>query len=210
MPSGAQALTQALEFEGVEVIFGIPGGAVLPLFDPLLDSPIRVIGARHEQGAGHMAEGFAQATGKAGVVLATSGPGATNLVTPLLDALMDSVPLVAITGQVPSHRIGTDAFQEAPTVAITTPCTKASMQVDDPNDIAGAVHEAFRLATSGRPGPVVVDIPTDFLAAPSTAPYRPGAHNRDESHPEASLERVISMPVMNAAITASASSVGIT
>jgi len=174
-------------------MFGIPGGTVLPLYDALLECPIRVIGARHEQGAGHMAEGYAQATGRPGVVLATSGPGAANLVTPLLDAMMDSVPLVAITGQVASHKIGTDAFQEAPIVAITTPCTKASLLATAADDIATLVHEAFRIATTGRPGPVVLDVPTDLLAAPSTYSYPQSPTTESEPHDSRVGDRVVSL-----------------
>ncbi|MFE6288123.1 acetolactate synthase large subunit [Streptomyces sp. NPDC057877] len=164
--TGAQSLIRALEECGVEVLFGIPGGAILPAYDPLLDSRrMRHILVRHEQGAGHAATGYAQATGKVGVCIATSGPGATNLVTPLLDAWMDSVPVVAITGQVPSRLIGTDAFQEADIVGITTPITKHSYLVTDPADIARVVSQAFRLAATGRPGPVLVDIAKDALQA---------------------------------------------
>ncbi len=163
--SGAEALIRALEYEGVDVVFGVPGGAILPAYDPLYDSPIRHILARHEQGAGHMAEGYAWATGRVGVCIATSGPGATNLVTPLADALMDSVPLVAITGQVPTTAVGNDAFQEAYTTGITMPATKHNYFVTDVNDIANVIHEAFHIASSGRPGPVLVDIPKDVLNA---------------------------------------------
>jgi acetolactate synthase-1/2/3 large subunit len=163
--SGAQALLRALEHEGVEVIFGLPGGAILPAYDPLLDSPIRHVLARHEQGAGHMAEGYAWATGRVGVCMATSGPGATNLVTPLQDAYMDSVPLVAVTGQVPTGAIGNDAFQEAYTTGITLPCTKHNFLVTDVEEIIDTVHQAFHLAATGRPGPVLVDIPKDVLNA---------------------------------------------
>ena len=161
--TGAQALITSLENEGVDIVFGVPGGAILPAYDPLLDSPIRHILARHEQGAGHMAEGYAWATGRVGVCIATSGPGATNLVTPLADALMDSVPLVAITGQVPTTSVGNDAFQEAYTTGITMPATKHNYFVTDPNDIADAIHEAFHIASTGRPGPVLVDLPKDIL-----------------------------------------------
>jgi acetolactate synthase I/II/III large subunit len=161
--TGAQALITSLEYEGVDIVFGVPGGAILPAYDPLLDSPIRHILARHEQGAGHMAEGFAWATGRVGVCIATSGPGATNLVTPLADALMDSVPLVAITGQVPTTSVGNDAFQEAYTTGITMPATKHNYFVTDPNDIADTIHEAFHIASTGRPGPVLVDLPKDIL-----------------------------------------------
>ena len=161
--TGAQSLIKSLEFAGCEVIFGIPGGAILPAYDPLLESPIRHILMRHEQGAGHAAEGYAQVTGKAGVCMATSGPGATNLVTPLADAFMDSIPLVAITGQVPRGVIGNDAFQEADICGITLPVTKHSYKVMDAEEIPTAIAEAFHIATTGRPGPVVVDIPKDVL-----------------------------------------------
>ena len=163
--TGAQALIKALEREGVEVVFGVPGGAILPAYDPMLDSPIRHILARHEQGAGHMASGYAWATGRVGVVIATSGPGATNLVTPLADALMDSVPVVAITGQVATTAIGNDAFQEAYTTGITMAATKHNYLVTDAADIPGVVREAFHLAATGRPGPVLVDVPKDILNA---------------------------------------------
>ena len=164
--TGAQALVLALERVGVEVVFGIPGGAVLPAYDPLLDSSqIRHILARHEQGAGHAATGYAQATGRTGVCMATSGPGATNLVTPLADAYMDSVPVVAITGQVSSNLIGTDGFQEADISGITYPITKHNFLVTKPEDIARTIGEAFHLASTGRPGPVLVDIAKDAMQA---------------------------------------------
>jgi len=162
--TGAAALIKSLEHEGVEVAFGVPGGAILPAYDPLLDSPIRHILARHEQGAGHMAEGYAHATGRVGVVIATSGPGATNIMTPLQDALMDSVPMVAITGQVALSSMGNDAFQEAPTTGMAMHCTKHTYLVTDANEICEAVHQAFHLASTGRKGPVLVDIPKDLLA----------------------------------------------
>ncbi len=161
--TGAQALVKSLEHAGVDVMFGIPGGAILPAYDPIFDSPIRHILVRHEQGAGHAATGYAQATGRVGVCIATSGPGATNLVTPLADAQMDSVPVVAITGQVSSGAIGTDAFQEADIRGITMPVTKHSFLVTDPADIARAVAEAFHIAGTGRPGAVLVDIAKDAL-----------------------------------------------
>jgi acetolactate synthase-1/2/3 large subunit len=161
--TGAQALVQALEDSGVDVMFGIPGGAILPAYDPIFDSKIRHILVRHEQGAGHAATGYAQATGRVGVCIATSGPGATNLVTPLADAQMDSVPVVAITGQVASGAIGTDAFQEADIRGITMPVTKHNFLVTDPADIARAVAEAFHIASTGRPGAVLVDIAKDAL-----------------------------------------------
>jgi len=167
--TGAQSLVYALEAAGVEVAFGIPGGAILPLYDPLMDSQkIRHILVRHEQGAGHAAEGYAAATGRVGVCIATSGPGATNLVTPLADANMDSVPIVAITGQVPSAAIGTDAFQEADIRGITMPITKHNFLVTDPDEIPRAVAEAFHLAATGRPGPVLVDVSKDAMQAKTT------------------------------------------
>ncbi len=167
--TGAQSLVRSLEHAGVEVVFGIPGGAILPAYDPLMDSTqVRHILVRHEQGAGHAAEGYAQATGRVGVCMATSGPGATNLVTPIADAYMDSVPIVAITGQVPSASIGTDAFQEADIRGITMPITKHSFLVTNPDDIARAVAEAFHIAGTGRPGPVLVDIAKDALQARTT------------------------------------------
>ena len=163
--TGASALVKSLEAAGVEVMFGLPGGAILPAYDPIYDSKIRHILVRHEQGAGHAAEGYAQVTGKAGVCIATSGPGATNLVTPLADAAMDSVPVVAITGQVPGPAIGTDAFQEADIRGITMPFTKHNFLVTDPSEIANAVAQSFHIATTGRPGPVLVDIAKDALQA---------------------------------------------
>jgi acetolactate synthase-1/2/3 large subunit len=164
--TGAQALVLALERVGVDVVFGIPGGAVLPAYDPLLDSKqIRHILVRHEQGAGHAATGYAQATGRTGVCMATSGPGATNLVTPLADAYMDSVPVVAITGQVSTNLIGTDGFQEADISGITYPITKHNFLVTKPEDIARTIGEAFHLASTGRPGPVLVDIAKDAMQA---------------------------------------------
>ncbi len=163
--TGAQALIKSLEMEHTEVIFGLPGGAILPAYDPILDSPIRHVLVRHEQGAGHMAEGYAQVAGRPGVVMVTSGPGATNLVTPLCDAYMDSVPVVAITGQVSRAVIGTDSFQEADTVGITRSVTKHNELVMEPEDIALAVRQAFVLATTGRPGPVLLDVPKDVLTA---------------------------------------------
>lgn len=162
--SGAQSLIRSLELSNVDVVFGIPGGAILPAYDPLMDSKsVRHILVRHEQGAGHAAEGYAAATGRVGVCMATSGPGATNLVTPIADAHMDSVPMVAITGQVGSASIGTDAFQEADIRGITMPITKHNYLVTRAEDIPGAMKEAFHLASSGRPGPVLVDITKDAL-----------------------------------------------
>jgi acetolactate synthase I/II/III large subunit len=161
--NGGQALMKALEMEGVDVMFGLPGGAILPVYDPIIDSPIRHILVRHEQGAGHMAEGYAHATGRPGVCMVTSGPAATNVVTPLCDAYMDSVPMVCITGQVPFASIGTDAFQECDTVGITRSVTKHNELVTRAEDIPLAVRQAFHLATTGRPGPVLLDIPKDIV-----------------------------------------------
>jgi acetolactate synthase I/II/III large subunit len=163
MTTGAQSLVRSLESAGCEVIFGIPGGAILPAYDPLLESSIRHILMRHEQGAGHAAEGYAHVTGKVGVCMATSGPGATNLVTPLADAFMDSIPIVAVTGQVPRPVIGNDAFQEADICGITLPITKHNYKVMDADEIPEVIAEAFHIASSGRPGPVLVDIPKDVL-----------------------------------------------
>ncbi|HEY4626018.1 MAG TPA: thiamine pyrophosphate-binding protein, partial [Blastococcus sp.] len=171
--TGAQSLIRSLEAVGVEVIFGIPGGAILPAYDPLFDSRVRHVLVRHEQGAGHAATGYAQATGKVGVCMATSGPGATNLVTPLADAHMDSVPIVAITGQVPSAAIGTDAFQEADIRGITMPVTKHNFLVTDAAEIPQRIAEAFHLASTGRPGPVLVDIPKDVLQATTDFSWPP-------------------------------------
>ena len=161
--TGAQALIKSLEEEAVEVVFGLPGGCILPAYDPLLESTIRHILVRHEQGAGHMAEGYAHVTGRPGVAMVTSGPAATNLVTPLMDAYMDSIPMVAITGQVPTTAIGSDAFQECDTVGITRSATKHNELVMSPDELPLAVRQAFHLATTGRPGPVLVDVPKDVL-----------------------------------------------
>ena len=150
--TGAQALIKSLEHESVEVVFGLPGGCILPAYDPLLESTIRHILVRHEQGAGHMAEGYAHVTGRPGVALVTSGPAATNLVTPLMDAFMDSIPMVAITGQVPTHAIGSDAFQECDTVGITRSATKHNELVMTPQDLPLAIRQAFHLASTGPPG----------------------------------------------------------
>ncbi|MGA7117178.1 MAG: thiamine pyrophosphate-binding protein, partial [Hyphomicrobium sp.] len=181
--TGAEMVVKALVDQGVEHIFGYPGGAVLPIYDELFQQDkVQHILVRQEGGAVHAAEGYARSTGKVGVVLVTSGPGATNAVTGLTDALMDSIPLVCITGQVPTHLIGNDAFQECDTVGITRPCTKHNWLVKDVNDLARVLHEAFYIARSGRPGPVVVDIPKDiqFKAGNYTGPsnvahktYRP-------------------------------------
>ncbi|MEQ8509254.1 MAG: acetolactate synthase 3 large subunit [Rhodospirillaceae bacterium] len=201
---GAAIILKALEEQGVEVVFGYPGGAVLPIYDEIFkQNKIRHILVRHEQGAVHAAEGYARSTGKVGVVLVTSGPGATNAVTGLTDALMDSIPVVCLTGQVPTHLIGNDAFQEADTVGITRPCTKHNYLVKDPNNLAKVIHEAFHVARSGRPGPVVVDLPKDVVMADgtySTAPrgvyrekhktYRP-AFKPDPASIEAAVDLMV-------------------
>ena len=172
--TGAQSLVHSLEAVGADVVFGIPGGAILPAYDPLFDSTaVRHVLVRHEQGAGHAAEGYAQATGRVGVCMATSGPGATNLVTPIADAYMDSVPIVAITGQVPSAAIGTDAFQEADICGITLPITKHNFLVKDPAEIPRTIQEAFHIALTGRPGPVLVDLPKDVLQAETRFSWPP-------------------------------------
>ncbi|MGH3471147.1 MAG: thiamine pyrophosphate-binding protein, partial [Nocardioidaceae bacterium] len=186
--TGAQSLIRALEHAGVDTVFGIPGGAILPAYDPLLDSTkIRHILVRHEQGAGHAAQGYAVATGRVGVCMATSGPGATNLVTPLADAHMDSVPVVAITGQVTSAAIGSDSFQEADIRGITMPITKHNYLVTDPADIPRVVAEAFYIASTGRTGPVLVDIAKDALQATTSFDYPatvslPGYHPVTRPH----------------------------
>jgi len=177
--TGAEMVVQALADQGVEHVFGYPGGAVLPIYDELFQQDkVRHILVRHEQGAGHAAEGYARSTGKPGVCLVTSGPGATNTVTALTDALMDSIPLVCITGQVPTHLIGSDAFQECDTVGITRPCTKHNWLVKNLEDLPRILHDAFYVATSGRPGPVVVDIPKDIQFASGTyeRPRRADSH----------------------------------
>jgi acetolactate synthase-1/2/3 large subunit len=171
--NGGQALIRSLELEGVEVMFGLPGGAILPVYDPIIDSPIRHILVRHEQGAGHMAEGYAHVTGRPGVAMVTSGPGATNIVTPLCDAFMDSIPLVVISGQVPTAAIGSDAFQECDTTGITQSVTKHNFLVTSAADIPRTIREAFHIATTGRPGPVLVDIPKDIV---------------DPQHPNSAME----------------------
>jgi acetolactate synthase, large subunit, biosynthetic type len=187
--TGAQSLIRSLEEVGADTVFGIPGGAILPAYDPMMDSArLRHVLVRHEQGAGHAATGYAQATGKVGVCIATSGPGATNLVTPIADAHMDSVPLVAITGQVPSRSIGTDAFQEADIVGITMPITKHNFLVTQAEDIPRTIAEAFHLASTGRPGPVLVDITKDALQAQTVfswpqAVQLPGYRPRTRPHP---------------------------
>ncbi len=171
--TGAQALVKSLEGQGVDVVFGLPGGAILPAYDPLRSSTLRHVLVRHEQGAGHAAEGYAWATGRVGVCMATSGPGATNLVTALADAYMDSVPVVAITGQVSTSMIGTDAFQESDITGITAPVTKHNELVTDVERIPAAIAEAFHIASTGRPGPVLVDLPKDLLQAEFTWSWPP-------------------------------------
>jgi acetolactate synthase-1/2/3 large subunit len=182
--SGAEIVIRALVDQGVEVVFGYPGGAVLPIYDALFkQNALRHILVRHEQGAVHAAEGYARSTGRVGVVLVTSGPGATNAVTGLTDALMDSVPIVCLTGQVPTHLIGNDAFQEADTTGITRPCTKHNYLVKDVRELARMLHEAFYVAKNGRPGPVVVDLPKDILFAPG--PYsEPGQGHHKSYRPQ--------------------------
>jgi acetolactate synthase-1/2/3 large subunit len=185
--SGAEVLLRTLKDQGVEVIFGYPGGAVLPIYDALFQqNAIRHVLVRHEQGAVHAAEGYARSTGKVGVVLVTSGPGATNAVTGLTDALMDSIPVVCLTGQVPTHLIGNDAFQEADTTGITRPATKHNYLVKRPEDLARAVHEAFYVARSGRPGPVVIDLPKDIVIgkAPYTEPAAGHRSYRPQTEPD--------------------------
>jgi acetolactate synthase-1/2/3 large subunit len=204
--TGAQSLIASLERVGCEVVFGIPGGTILPAYDPLLDSPIRHILMRHEQGAGHAAEGYAHVTRRVGVCFATSGPGATNLVTPITDAFMDSIPLVAITGQVPRAVIGNDAFQEADITGITMPVTKHSYKIMDPEEIPTAIAEAFHIASTGRPGPVVVDLPKDVLTSPTgfdfpetlnLPGYRPTTRpNRRQISAAAELVRNARRPVL--------------
>ncbi|MEE2862343.1 MAG: thiamine pyrophosphate-binding protein, partial [Pseudomonadota bacterium] len=167
--TGARMVVEALRDQGVDTVFGYPGGAVLPIYDEIFQqNDITHVLVRHEQGAVHMAEGYARATGKPGVVLVTSGPGATNAVTGLTDALLDSIPLVVLSGQVPTFMIGTDGFQEADTVGITRPCTKHNWLVKDTDKLAATIHKGFHVATSGRPGPVLIDIPKDVQFATGT------------------------------------------
>ncbi len=178
---GSEIVIKALVDQGVEVIFGYPGGAVLPLYDALFgQNRIKHILVRQEGGAVHAAEGYARSTGKPGVVLVTSGPGATHAVTGLTDALMDSIPIVCLTGQVATHLIGNDAFQECDTTGITRPCTKHNYLVKDPNDLARVIHEAFYVATNGRPGPVVVDLPKDVQIA--TGAYAEPSHVKHKTY----------------------------
>jgi acetolactate synthase-1/2/3 large subunit len=189
--TGAQALIKSLEMQRVEAMFGLPGGAILPVYDPIIDSSIRHILVRHEQGAGHMAEGYAQVTGRPGVAIVTSGPGATNIVTPLADAYMDSIPLVVVTGQVATASIGTDAFQESDITGITMGITKHNWLITDADDIPRVVAEAFHVATTGRPGPVLIDVPKDIANStmewywPEEADLDlPGYHPVTEGDPE--------------------------
>jgi acetolactate synthase-1/2/3 large subunit len=196
--SGAEIVVRALVDQGVSDLFGYPGGAVLPIYDALFAEPrLRHILVRHEQGAGHMAEGYARSTGKVGVVLVTSGPGATNVVTPLVDALMDSIPMVVITGQVPTHLIGSDAFQEADTVGITRSASKHNWLVKDVKDLARVLHEAFHVARSGRPGPVVVDIPKDvqFAKGPYVGPegVRPKTYHPAQAAAPTAIEAALDL-----------------
>src|SRR5580692_596408 len=163
--TGAQIVIESLIAEGVDVIFGYPGGAILPTYDALLDSKIKHVLVRHEQGAAHMAEGYARVSGRPGVVMVTSGPGATNTVTGIADANMDSTPMVVVSGQVPTTMIGNDAFQEADFVGITRPCTKHNYLIKDVRDVARIIKEAFYIASTGRPGPVVIDVPKDVQQA---------------------------------------------
>ena len=206
LQTGAEALIRCLEREGVEYVFGLSGGAAMPMFDALVDSKIKLILVRHEQGATHMADGYARATGKPGVVLVTSGPGATNTVTGLLTALMDSVPMIVLTGQTISPMLGKDAFQEADVTGITYPVVKHSYLVKDANDIPRITREAFFLATSGRPGPVLIDLPKDITSGPCTAPFVdtvdlpgysiPGHANSDDLKKTAALIARSKKPVL--------------
>lgn len=196
--TGAEIVITALKEQGVDVMFGYPGGAVLPIYDALFSEPsIRHVLVRHEQGAGHAAEGYARSTGQAGVALVTSGPGATNMVTPITDAMMDSIPMVVLTGQVPTHLIGTDAFQECDTVGITRCCAKHNYLVTDVEELARTIHEAFLIATTGRPGPVVIDIPKDIQFATGTYTGKDGIHKatykpQTDPNPDA-IKRAVDM-----------------
>jgi acetolactate synthase I/II/III large subunit len=202
--TGARAIIESLERLGVDTVFGLPGGAILPTYDPLMDSKkIRHILVRHEQGAGHAAEGYAAATGRVGVAIATSGPGATNLVTPIADAYMDSVPMLCITGQVNSHAIGTDAFQEADIVGITLPITKHSFLVTKPEDIPGVIAAAYHLAGTGRPGPVLVDVAKDAQNAKFEFSWPPNTENliagyKPVTHPHGKQVAAAAEMILNA------------
>ena len=181
--TGADVIIKALKEQGVDTVFGYPGGAVLPIYDALfLQNDIRHILVRHEQAALHAAEGYARSTGKVGVALVTSGPGATNAVTGLTDALMDSVPVVCLTGQVPTHLIGTDAFQEADTTGITRQCTKHNYLVSESDRLAHTMHEAFMVASTGRPGPVVIDLPKNIQMLPCPVYVGKDDVQRDSYH----------------------------
>jgi acetolactate synthase-1/2/3 large subunit len=182
IPTGGEKLVQCLEREGVEYVFGLSGGAAMPIFDALVDSTIQLILVRHEQGATHMADGYARSTGRPGVVLVTSGPGATNTVTGLLTALMDSAPVIVITGQTITPMLGKDAFQEADVTGITYPVVKHSYLVKDAREIPRVVREAFHLATTGRPGPVLIDVPKDVGQGPCAA-IRSGSRPRPATSP---------------------------
>src|SRR6266508_2345168 len=196
--TGAEMVIQALADQGVQHLFGYPGGAVLPIYDELFkQDKVRHILVRHEQGAVHAAEGYARSTGKVGVVLVTSGPGATNAVTGLTDALMDSVPVVCLTGQVPTHLIGNDAFQEADTTGITRPVTKHNYLVKSISDLSRVIHEAYHVARSGRPGPVVIDLPKDVQQAKyeyaNHANQRHRSYNPQTKPDRALIERAVEM-----------------
>ena len=182
--TGAEMVIRAFQDQGVDTLFGYPGGAVLPIYDALYhQDTLKHVLVRHEQGAVHAAEGYARSSGKVGCVLVTSGPGATNIITGLTDALLDSIPLVCITGQVPTHLIGTDAFQECDTVGITRHCTKHNYLVKSIADLPRILHEAFYVASHGRPGPVVVDLPKDIQFAADSTSVRPGTATRPTSRP---------------------------
>ncbi len=198
--NGAQALIKSLEMEGVEVVFGYPGGAILPVYDPIIDAKLRHVLVRHEQGAGHAAEGYAHATGKPGVCMVTSGPAATNVVTPLADAYLDSVPMVCITGQVAVPAIGTDAFQECDTTGITRSITKHNMLVTRAEDIPMAIKEAFHIATTGRPGPVLVDIPKDIVDANNPNAYFDFVYPTEVDLPGYSPEVTVDTAMVEAAV----------
>src|SRR4249919_3143571 len=183
--TGAQILWESLVREGVNVVFGYPGGAILPAYDAMLDFPIRHILVRHEQGATHMADGYARATGKVGVAIATSGPGATNMVTGIATAMMDSSPIVCITGQVGSGLIGSDAFQETDITGITLPITKHNFLVSQASEVAPAIREAFAIAASGRPGPVLVDITKDAQQASCEVDWEAAEPHLTEAYDDA-------------------------
>ena len=201
--TGAQALIKALEHQGTEVIFGLPGGAILPVYDPIIDSSIRHILVRHEQGAGHMAEGYALATGRPGVAMVTSGPGATNIVTPLANAYMDSTPLVVVTGQVATGSIGTDAFQECDITGVTSGITKHNWLVTDAKDLPRIVAEAFHVATTGRPGPVLIDVPKDVSQSMMEWYWPEGTDDLDLPgyHPPVGVDEAAIAEALSGAVT---------